>query len=251
MKRRRTSRVLAILALVFGATSLAGGGAAGFLKSQTTLRLWRDGAVAEAVILAKDSRTHRPLIGRSKTVHRVEFAFEPPNHGRVLSAEEVTKARFDALEVGGRAEAAYWRADPGVNSIDGVKIAGDAVIAFLVGAGVGGPFVWLGLFTLRDLRLRRRVVETGRRVDAVVTGHRTIPTRGGRRRGSGGADEPGALCALRWRFTDAQGVERSGESDVDGANRLRRWPVGAVIPVLHDPADPDVSFWERDLQEGS
>ncbi|MDT9591473.1 DUF3592 domain-containing protein [Nocardioides zeae] len=89
----------------------------------------------------------------------------------------------------------------------------------LGGAALLPALVVLGL-RVRWLRLRRSWV----RVEATVVGHRkrkTVThdnTRTYRR-------------VSRYRFHDASGVEHRG----DGSPRLRK---GAVIGVLHDPADP-------------
>ena len=192
------------------------------------------GALAEAVVLGRETRQRRDSDGNTRTIYRVAYAFTPAEGDPVQAEREVSFGFYSTLGEGDRFVLRYLPDRPERHELRPGETREEAHQLRLIGLVALGVTLamaaWLGLAAAPMLR----AVAAGQMRRATVTAHVVRPGRK--------ADSGGRYGRIRWR--DETGAE--GQSGYVPMLEVTSHPVGAPIRVIVDPATGR-SWWEEEL----
>lgn len=192
------------------------------------------GALAEATVLARETRTEHDSDGNSRTSYHLAYEFHPAEGPAIRMRREVSYSFYSAVTEGDRFTLRYLPDRPRRHELRPGETRTEAEQLRLVGLGALAftlaMAAWLGLAALPMLR----AVAGRQSRRATVTAHVLRP---GRRLETGGR-----YGRIRWR--DETGAE--GESGLVPMLEVASHPVGTPIRVIIDPGTGR-SWWEEEL----
>lgn len=219
-------------ALFFGA------GIALVTTSAQTVLDYRNAIELPGIITAKELvRADRK--GNPSTRFVARYRVDLPDGETVSAAVDLPRPEWEARSVGGAYPVLYLSAERRALPPAGLaEYIGGAIVGLL-----GVVFAILGAVLLakplRVLRARVRLLQRGVRANATVS--EVFPTSN--------TLNGVPLWQLRYRYRDASGAERAGESDLLLASEAENWDPGAIGAVLYDSVDPGHSAWLGTLPE--
>lgn len=207
------------------------GGIVLWTESGREARLAQNGAIAQAVVLAKARRGG----SKSEPSYSIEYRFTGPDGALIEHTAKVDAARWRSLAEGEAFELRYVRDDPQVHLVPGERR--DERVIGPVFALVGGVFALGGALILWRARARSALVERlrieGMRVEGEVLEVGPTNFRVNRM----------PQWAIRYRYRDHAGNLHDGRTPPMPQEQARQWQPGDRGEVRFDTASPGRHVW--------
>ncbi len=201
------------------------------IMTMTEIRYADEAIVVPATVLERDFLPAE-RDGNPETRYRIRFRYVIDG-AEQEQTDEVDVERWEALAPGAQFDLSVLPGE-GARPRDGGLGEKIAIAAMLLGSMIFGPVGWqLGVKRLRRALKRIRAYYRGTEAPGEVVGVFDTGTAINRVR----------MACMRFRFNDARGVSREGETGLLYPAETEGLEPGMTGVVRYDPADPEISVW--------